>query len=94
MLLGLIWGDLFIMVEQWLPGSYEVPSSFLLGPAGDNRAALIYFSFITLTTVGYGFIHPNNAGAGGLAASEAIIGQLYLAVTISRLVGLHIANRS
>jgi hypothetical protein len=93
MLLGLIWGDLFIMVEQWSPGSYEVPSSFLVGPAGDNRAALIYFSFVTLTTVGYGIIHPNNPGAGGLAVSEAITGQLYLAVTISRLVGLHISNR-
>ncbi len=93
MLLGLIWGELFIMVEQWVPGSYHVPSSFALGPAADTRAALIYFSFVTLTTVGYGVIHPTNAGAGGLAVSEAIVGQLFLAVTVSRLVGLHISSR-
>ena len=93
MLLGLIWGDLFILTQQWRPGSFDVPSSFVVGAASDQRPALLYFSFSTLTTVGYGEVHPNNAGAGGLAVAEAVIGQLYLAVTISRLVGLHISDR-
>jgi hypothetical protein len=93
MLLGLIWGELYILTELALPGSFEIPASFRIGPDADPRASLLYFSFITLTTVGYGFMHPNNPGAGGLAASEALVGQFYLAVMVARLVGLHIANR-
>jgi hypothetical protein len=65
-----------------------------MGTSGDPAAALIYFSFITLTTVGYGYITPLWPGAGGLAAAEAIVGQLYLAITIARLVGLHAAQRT
>lgn len=92
-LLGLVWADLFILLQAFRPGSYEVPASMVVGAGGDSRAALVYFSFVTLTTVGYGFVHPNDPGAGGLAVSEAIFGQLYLAIMISRLVGLHIADR-
>ncbi len=90
-LLGLLWADLFILLQLFRPGSYDIPPSMLVD--GDPRAALVYFSFVTLTTVGYGFVHPNDPGSGGLAVSEAIFGQLYLAVMISRLVGLHIADR-
>lgn len=91
-LLGLVWADLFILLQTFRPDSYDVPSSMLVD--GDPRAALVYFSFVTLTTVGYGFVHPNDPGSGGLAVSEAIFGQLYLAIMVSRLVGLHIADRS
>lgn len=92
-LLGLVWGELFILAQHFRPESFEIPASFTAETGGDIRPALMYFSLVTLTTVGYGFIHPNNAAAGGLAVSEAIAGQLYLAVTISRLVGLHISDR-
>ena len=93
MLLGLIWGEFYILTELALPGSFEIPASFRIGPDADPRASLLYFSFITLTTVGYGDMHPNNPGAGGLAVSEALVGQLYLAMTVARLVGINIANR-
>ena len=93
MLLGLIWGEFYILTELALPGSFEIPASFRIGPDADPRASLLYFSFITLTTVGYGDMHPNNPGAGGLAVSEALVGQLYLAMTVASLVGMHIANR-
>jgi len=93
MLLGLVWSELYILTELWLPGSFEIPAGFRIGPEADPRAALVYFSFITLTTVGYGFVHPSNPGAGGLCVAEALIGQFYLAVMVARLVGLHIADR-
>jgi len=93
-LLGVVWGDVYQLVQYWRPGSFEVPDSFLLGPERDPRAAIMYFSFVTLTTVGYGVIHPNDPGVGGLCMAEAICGQLYLAIMISRMVGLHIATRS
>jgi hypothetical protein len=89
LLLGLVWGDLFLVLESWRPGSFHVPGDWIVGSAGSLRAPLVYFSFATLTTVGYGDIHPNDPPAGSLCAAEAVIGQLYLAIMIARLVGLH-----
>lgn len=49
-------------------------------------------SFIALTTLGYGDITPMSAPANSLSLLEAVIGQLYLAVLVARLVGIHIAQ--
>ncbi len=57
-----------------------------------NLSDLVYFSYITLTTLGYGEIIPITAGARSLAIIEAIIGVMYIAIIISRLVGLFIAK--
>lgn len=92
-LLAVVWGNLYMLVEFFHPGSFQIPAVWRMGPAGDPTAALAYFSFVTLTTVGYGDITPQWPGAGGLAAAEAVVGQLYLAITIARLVGLHTAHR-
>ncbi len=54
--------------------------------------ALRYFSFMTLTTVGYGDIVPRGATARTLASLEAVTGQIYLMVLVARLVGLHIVH--
>jgi voltage-gated potassium channel Kch len=51
-----------------------------------------YFSFTTLTTVGYGDIIPHSAAARTLASLEAVTGQIYLTVLVARLVGLHIVH--
>ena len=67
-----------------------------LGPLQDNltvAANLIYFSFVTLTTVGYGDIIPLHPFARGLANIEAIIGQLCPATLLARLVTLEIESR-
>jgi hypothetical protein len=55
---------------------------------------LLYFSFITLTTVGYGDITPRNGAARSLVVAEALTGQLYLAILIARLVSMQISARS
>jgi hypothetical protein len=91
-LLGMVWGNLYIVLELLRPGSFAIPPSWRMGPSGDPGTALLYFSFVTLTTVGYGDIVPLWPGAGGLAVAEAVVGQLYLAITIARLVGLHISQ--
>ena len=90
-LLGFIWANLYVLVEHAWPGSFDVPGSFLV--RHDPGLALIYFSFATLTTVGYDDIHPNNPGVGGICVAEAIVGQLYLAIMIARLVGIRAARR-
>ena len=73
------------------------PSAFgnLSGPTGGTSeiATMMYFSLTTLTTTGYGDIVPLNPFARSLANLEAILGQLYLATTIARLVTLQIEDR-
>jgi hypothetical protein len=54
----------------------------------------VYYSFVTQTTLGYGDITPITAPARSLSLLEAVIGQLYVAVLIARLVGIHIAQSS
>jgi hypothetical protein len=72
------------------------PSAFAgLGVLQDNLAVtskLIYFSFVTLTSVGYGDIVPMHPIARSLANVEAIIGQLYPATLLARLVTLEVAS--
>jgi len=70
------------------------PDAFRLGEGTDPRLGLLYYSFVTLTTVGYGDITPLIPFARSLAIAEALIGQLFPAVLIARLVSLEIAGRS
>jgi Ion channel len=73
-----------------LSGWFDAP--LLIG--GSRVPDFIYLSLITLTTVGYGDIVPVTRPARMLAALEGVIGQLYLAVLIARLIGLHASRRS
>jgi hypothetical protein len=81
LLLGLIWTRLYQFVELVSPGAFRVPDG-----ESPNSASLAYFSFVTLATLGYGDISPINIVARDLAVLEAIMGQLYLVILISRLV--------
>ena len=53
-----------------------------------------YFSFTTLTTLGYGDLTPLTLATRVLSCAEAIIGQLFLTILIARLVGLHVVRAS
>jgi hypothetical protein len=90
LLIGLTWGFMLLTLEGVQPGSFSLGLSQPSGIAKDP-ATLVYFSFVTLSTVGYGDITPLSPPARSLAFMEAIIGQIYLAVLVARLVGLHIA---
>ncbi|MCP3902399.1 MAG: two pore domain potassium channel family protein [Planctomycetes bacterium] len=99
LLLGVMWAWAYSVLELVRPDSFhyafqesgeELPLRF--GGAGSSNA--LYYSFVTMTTLGYGDIVPANAGARMLAAFQAVIGQVYLAVLVARLVGLHIATRA
>jgi hypothetical protein len=88
MLLGIVWAFVFYFLDLAQAGSFSLATTFQqdVGP-------FIYYSFMTLATVGYGDIVPLTAPARSLAVLEAVTGQLYLAITIARLVGVH-ASRS
>ncbi len=59
---------------------------------GRNSTDALYFSFVTLTTLGFGDIAPISPLARTLVMLEAVTGQLFLAVLVARLVGLHITQ--
>ena len=81
LMLGLIWARLYQVVELASPGAFRAPEGEIV-----TGASLTYFSFVTLATLGYGDISPINIIARDLAVLEAIMGQLYLVILISRLV--------
>jgi hypothetical protein len=89
--IGLIFVALYCFVALLQPNAFTG-----LGAIQDNLALagnLIYFSFVTLTSVGYGDIVPLHPYARGLANVEAIIGQLYPATLLARLVTLELESR-
>ena len=57
--------------------------------AGTNTSPSLYFSLVTLTTLGYGDVVPKTQISGMLAGIEAVIGQLYIAVVIARIVAVY-----
>jgi len=83
-LLGLTWMALYRFVYEIDPNSFSVQ----FGQAWE----FLYFSFTTLTTVGYGDITPVSSFAMMLTNLEGMAGQLFLAIFVARLIGLHIAH--
>lgn len=78
LLIGIMWAGLYVVVEGISPGSFSGIS---------DTADLLYFSFVTLTTVGYGDMAPQSILAKRLAVFEAAMGGIYMAVIIAMIVG-------
>jgi voltage-gated potassium channel len=93
-LIGLAFGHLYCVVEALTPGSFTGSEAVKIHSenVGWGRFQLAYFSFMTLTTVGYGDITPSSDAAKGLAMVEAIIGQFYIAVLVAELIGKRMAQ--
>ena len=88
LLLGLTWTTLYILILMFFPDALHG-----IAPDGDMHNILpqiIYYSFVTLTTLGYGDISANNGIAQFLAYTEAIAGVFYIAVIVSTLVSARI----
>ncbi len=96
-LLGLCWGIAFSLVEYSQPGSFANACESGLGRVAcaaelARFPRLYYFSFVTITTLGYGDITPQTRAAEGVATMAAITGQLFLAVLIGKIVGMYVAH--
>jgi hypothetical protein len=83
-LLGIVWAYAYFFLQIFHPGSFNITENVT-----DDLVDFNYYSFVTLTTVGYGDILAITRAARALSIFEAITGQLYLAIMISRLVGLY-----
>ena len=90
LLMALMWARVYSLLEVLEPGSFSVPEGHFIS----NRVIFLYYSFVTITTLGYGDISPLTDRAGGLAILEAISGQIYLVVLVAWLVGMHVSKRS
>ena len=90
MLLALGWGLAYSMIDVWVPDAFD---GLVHHPGEESRlVTLVYFSFVTLTSLGYGDVVPVHGAARNLAILEALTGQLYIAIVIARLVALAITD--
>ena len=96
-MLGLTFSSAYMLIELLVPGSFSfqaLPQSLnnVFGQSS-TEFQLVYFSLVTMTTIGFGDIVPLAPPARSLASIEGLLAQLYLAIIIARLVGLQIASR-
>ena len=80
LLAGVFFGQIYWSIERMRPNSFA-------GPDGFTELIAIYYSFVTLATLGYGDVLPHTDIARGVAVFEVIGGQLFLAVMVARLIG-------
>ena len=97
LLMGTLWAYTYAFLGAVLPGSFEYSLAENLRESpldigGSDSISAFYFSFVTMTTLGFGDIVPVSSLAKMLSALQAVTGQLYLTVLVARLVGLHIAH--
>ncbi|MEM9044929.1 MAG: potassium channel family protein [Pseudomonadota bacterium] len=79
-LIALMWSQLYVAIELWSPGSFSFPEG------GTRQSELLYFSLVTMTTLGYGDILPIGSFPRLVAGIQAAFGTLYIAILIGRIV--------
>ena len=89
LLMGLVWAMLYLLILAIDPTSFN---GVVEADWYDNFSQLVYYSFVTLTTVGYGEITPALPVARFFAYVEAITGQFYMAILVASLVGVRLSR--
>ncbi|HVM98478.1 MAG TPA: potassium channel family protein [Candidatus Acidoferrales bacterium] len=93
LLIGFFWSQIYAIADRIEPGSLSVPQHWMTTDP-NARLRYLYFSFVTLATLGFGDVVPAQPGLAALTLVEALVGQLYMATLIARLVALHtVASR-
>lgn len=91
LILGLFWGSLYSLLNELIPGAFS--GALLENMPGNSTHIFNYFSFVTLTTLGYGDITPQTIGAASFCQMEAIFGQFFTAVVVAWLVGMFVSDK-
>jgi hypothetical protein len=89
LLMALMWSFAYFILDFFYPGSFTFPET-----SSANLYRYLYFSFVTITTLGYGDVAPLTQKASSLVILEAVTGQIYLVVIVAWLVGMHVSRRS
>ncbi|RNC68264.1 MAG: two pore domain potassium channel family protein [Desulfuromonadales bacterium] len=92
LLFGITWSIVYQLFDLSLPGAFTLPAAHHLD-ATARQETFTYFSFVTLTTLGYGDVTAIHPTARMFVIMEALMGQLYPATLLARLVSLEISNR-
>ncbi|MEM6260525.1 MAG: potassium channel family protein [Planctomycetota bacterium] len=85
---GIFWSLLYTIIESASPGS------FFIGGDTVSRTDLHYFSYVTMTTLGYGDVVPRHGFARSCALAQALLGQVFIAVIVGRLVAIYVSRGS
>ena len=97
LLVAVIFALLYSIVGSYDPDAFAFPEGIALPrdphAASKEGSVLLYFSLVTISSLGYGDVVPNSPIARSLAGAEATFGQVYLTVLVARLVGLHVSRR-
>ena len=94
LLLAWMWASIYLSILQFKPGAIKLPPEMLSTSFEMLQANMIYFSIVTLTTLGYGDIAPVSGEARLAVMLEALIGQLYPAIMLAWLVSMEIVDRT
>jgi hypothetical protein len=92
LLVGIIWALAYHLAALWIPEAFSIPGPSAPGGRESLQSQLFYFSFVTLTTIGYGDIAAVHPVVRMLVILEGVIGQLFPAILIARLVSLHVQS--
>ena len=95
LLMGVLWSIAYSMTDLLAPGSFSQPlaaASTTMQNGGKYTIVPLYYSFVTMTTLGYGDVVPIGSVAKVLAIGQAVMGQVYLVVLVARLVGLQVSG--
>jgi len=90
LLMAMMWSFVYVSMEIIVPGSFNLAGARIK----ETQFVFLYYSFVTITTLGYGDITPATHQAGALTILEAIVGQIYLVVLVAFLVGMYVSRRS
>lgn len=96
LLIGVTWVFIYHVIETWQPGSFTLLVEDGSPPVNSRNllGQFSYYSYVTLSTLGYGDITPITRIARTWSALEAIVGQLYLAVVLARVVALYTVSKN
>lgn len=98
LMVGICFGMVYLSLDVTVAGSFSfggVPSQKLVYDQWTQKySEFVYYSFITMTTVGYGDILPLSAAARSVAMTQAVFGQFYMALMVGRLLAMHLSTIS
>ena len=96
LLIGITFAMVYGLVSHLDPTAFPISSGAVADrvrlPGRAGFSELVYFSLVTQTTLGYGDVVPLSSAARSLSALQAVTGQIYLAVFVARLIGLHLVH--
>jgi hypothetical protein len=93
LLIGIIWSLAYYLIAVWIPGAFSIQGPSAPGGRESLQSQLFYFSFVTLTTIGYGDIAAVHPIVRMLVILEGVVGQLFPAILIARLVSLQVQSK-